>query len=320
MRKLVLLIVLLAALFETQHAAAQQPAEPECPEGNTIISPFALQRNANGKRLGNTINVTDTIPDFTLFDTACKPHSFHALVNEGKPVLFVAVSYTCPLSRTSVASTISRLDRLHHNRLKIVLVYVLEAHPAAPCISPFADSVWTGDENRKAKILYPQHQTYTDRAEMAKLLINTYKLNVTVLLDRPDNRFFSTFGPLPNNGVLVGNDKRVFAVYRNMSQSFSAVQYDLPLVESLSANSSCSESKLKKDSAGQPVLSLAPGSVLIQILTRDGKLVCSFYHQSTTTTEEELRKRVANKAGDYTLRVIQQNTVCLITRFTVLQQ
>ncbi|MFN8713859.1 MAG: hypothetical protein ACK5Z2_13515 [Bacteroidota bacterium] len=319
MRKVFLLITLFAALLNTPEASAQKPAELECPEGNTAISPFAFQRTANGKRTGTSINVSDTIPDFTLFDTACKPHSFHALVNEGKPVLFVAVSYTCPLSRASVTSIITRLDRLHHNRLKIVLVYVLEAHPAAPCISPFADSVWTGDENRKANIFYQQQQSYADRVKMAKLFISTLKLSIPVLLDSPDNRFFRSFGPLPNNGVLVGKDKRVFAVYRNMVESFSAVQFDLPLVESLSSNSSCSASELKKDSAGQPVLTLEPGNVMIQIFDHDGKLVCSFYRQSATTTEEELRNRVNNKAGEYTLRVIQQNTICLLSRFTVLQ-
>jgi hypothetical protein len=319
MRNFSVFITLLAALFLTQSVAAQQPRAAACPADSTHITTFAQAKTPGEKRVNaNTISATDTIPDFTLFDTACKPQSFHALVDEGKPVLFVAVSYTCPLSRASVAGIISRLDRLHHNRLKIVLVYVLEAHPDAPCISPFADSVWTGDENRKANIFYQQQQTWADRVSMAKLFIKTFKLSIPVLLDSPDNRFFRTFGPLPNNGVLVGKDKRVFAVYRNMVESFGAVQTDLPLAESIAENARCSESVLKKNKEGQPCIALAPGTFMIQILGRDGKLVCSYYRQSEAATEEELRKRVNEKSGEYTLRVIQDNAICLIERFTVL--
>jgi hypothetical protein len=319
MRNFTVFITLLAALFLKQNVAAQQPQAVACPADSTRITAFALAKTPGGKRINaNTISATDTLPDFTLFDTACKPQSFHALVDEGKPVLFVAVSYTCPLSRASVAGIINRLDRLHHNRLKIVLVYVLEAHPAAPCISPFADSVWTGDENRKANIFYQQQQTWANRVSMAKLFIKTFNLSIPVLLDSPDNRFFSTFGPLPNNGVLVGKDKRVFAVYRNMVESFGAVQFDLPLVETLAEKNSCGETVLEKNTPGQQVLKLPPGNFMIQILGRDGKQVCSFYRQSEATTREELSKRVNEKSGEYTLRVIQDNTICLIERFTVL--
>lgn len=309
---------LFAFLVVAMYSIAAKAPQPECPAANTPIEHYKAPKQDSSIVLRSNLRLLDPLPNITLFDTACQPFALPELLDEGLPVLFVSVSYTCPQARESIQTTVSKLARLYANRLKIVLVYVLEAHPSFPDKSPFHDSVWVTSENKNKNILFRQHQTYADRRKMAALFIQNYHLNVKVLLDNPDNRFFKTFGPLPNNAVLVTKNKRVFGLYKHLGESFGAIQLDLPLAESYTEQPlNCTECSIVTQTNRQPVLVLSPGTSMIQILNRDGRLLCSFYEQTETKKEIPLGDRVKDKPGEYTLRLLQQNTVCFISRFTI---
>lgn len=144
-----------------------------------------------------------TVPDFFLFDTAGIQHSLYQYLGNGKPVILISGSYTCPQFRNSLATIIPQLNIIYGSAITIIVVYTLEAHPEMPWNSPYAYGPWVLGINTTAGISFAQHQTYGDRLAMMDTTLAVYPTNCTFLADDTCNTWLNTFGPAPNMGYVL---------------------------------------------------------------------------------------------------------------------
>jgi hypothetical protein len=146
-------------------------------------------------------------PDFTLYDSSGQGFHLASELQQGKPILVVNGSLTCPVFRDKIP-LINQIQSMYGSVLTTIVVLTVEAHPTT--ISPYFGMVNITGQNQQAGILYPQPQTYGERLQLASILQNQFPLNVPVLLDLPCNMWWNTYGPAPNNAYLIQSDGRIF--------------------------------------------------------------------------------------------------------------
>lgn len=152
-------------------------------------------------------------PDFILYDTAGVPCQLSVLLAEGKPVLLITVSLTCPQSRKSINEPLATIYKTHGRDINIRLIYVIDAHPKSPDVCPYSGEVFTTPNNFRDSILLLQPKTYSERKELAKKFIGRENPGVPVLIDSPENIFWKTFGPAPNNAYLLTPTGMIYKKY-----------------------------------------------------------------------------------------------------------
>lgn len=154
--------------------------------------------NASGLQAG------DTIPGFRFYDRNGVSYDAQSLLQSGKPLLVIGGSYTCPVFRQKIAR-INQIATQFSGQLNILVVYVVEAHPKSPDVSPYSGNVWTTSDNQSEGVLYLQPTTYGARKQtLSDMLAKAaYTLSVPVVIDGPCNQWWSTFGPAPNNAYLI---------------------------------------------------------------------------------------------------------------------
>ncbi|MFT6395521.1 MAG: hypothetical protein ACJAYU_000263 [Bradymonadia bacterium] len=124
-----------------------------------------------------------------------------------RPTLFIAVSLTCPIARAAIARAIE-VAALFDGAIDVKLVYVVEAHPSNDP-SPYVGAEWPSPENTLEGILYQQPRTFGVRAAMAEMLVTLHDVQLPMLVDGPGNEWWNTYGPAPNNAVLLAPDGTV---------------------------------------------------------------------------------------------------------------
>ena len=146
----------------------------------------------------------DTIPHFQLYDKNGTGMDVLTVLQTGKPLLLIAGAYTCPVFRQKIVR-INQVAATYSNQINIYVVYVVEAHPVTPDVSPYSGGVWTTSENQTEGILYAQPTTYGVKKQMVNNMLanNLYTLSVPVLIDGPCNAWWLNFGPAPNNAYLI---------------------------------------------------------------------------------------------------------------------
>lgn len=142
--------------------------------------------------------------DFTLFDIFGNAFHLEDALLQGKPVLMISSSYTCPVFRSKVGK-INQLVADYSSQLTIVIVYTPEAHPYLD-ISPYFGAVNTGQTNTDAGILYEQPETYGERKAVLQALLDSMQIDAPIYLDGPCNEWWDYYGPQPNNAYLIDTD------------------------------------------------------------------------------------------------------------------
>lgn len=142
--------------------------------------------------------------DFTLYDMQGNAFHLEEALLQGKPVLIISASYTCPVFRNKVPR-INQIAAQHAAQLTTIVVYTVEAHPVND-ISPYFGAVNTGQQNISAGILYEQPETYGERKAVLQALLDSMQIDVPVYLDGPCNPWWNYYGPQPNNAYLIGLD------------------------------------------------------------------------------------------------------------------
>ena len=149
----------------------------------------------------------ELIPDFNLFDADGNEMVMSELLDEGKPVLLINGSYTCPVFRAR-ESLINQIAEDWSNYIQIAIIYTVEAHPVVD-ISPYYGYENVTNENMMEGILYGQPATYGERVQVVKDMLSQMNFEVPVYIDGPCNEWWSHFGPAPHNAYLVDVDGRV---------------------------------------------------------------------------------------------------------------
>lgn len=155
------------------------------------------------------LQVGDTAADFTLYQLDSTPFNLASSLQQGKPALVVAGSYTCPVFRNKIA-TINDLVSTYGNALHVVVVYELEAHPDIDTSAYFGVPN-PGNANIQAGILYRQPTTYGERKAIAQDMLLAHPINATLVMDGPCNEFWAHYGPAPQNAYLIDTNGIVFA-------------------------------------------------------------------------------------------------------------
>ena len=133
----------------------------------------------------------EVVPPIELRDLKGNLVSLNELL-ETRPVLIETGSYTCPVFRSRHAS-IEKLHEEFSDKVHLVVLYGKEAHPGS---QRFQD--------------IEQPRKNDARAELAQGFARELSIGVPVLADDINNPITSAYGGLPNSGILVGQDGRVF--------------------------------------------------------------------------------------------------------------
>lgn len=196
-------------LFTSSTLFAQPVLKPtiglsSLPADNTAICTIAC-----GSYNFNTsgLQLADTIPQFQFYTTTGTPYDAQSLLNQGKPLCIIVGSYTCPVWRTKITN-LNSLVASYGTQVNFLVVYVVEAHPQSPDISPYSCNVWNPTQNVTDGVMYYQPTTYGARKQIVTDMMNNSctcmpTINAPIIIDGPCNTFWTTFGPAPNNAYLV---------------------------------------------------------------------------------------------------------------------
>src|ERR1051325_7742184 len=178
------------------------------PADSTSICNIVCSGNYSQNGFANTgLQVGDTIPQFQFYTLNGTPYDAQSLLNTGKSLCIIAGSYTCPVWRGKIAD-INTLMATYGAQVNFLVVYVVEAHPMSPDISPYSCNVWNPSQNQTDGVMYLQPTTYGQRKATAQDMINNTCSCITpftapMVIDGSCNEFWTTFGPAPNNAYLI---------------------------------------------------------------------------------------------------------------------
>jgi hypothetical protein len=138
------------------------------------------------------------IPDFILYSSKGKLFRLYKELSKGKPIVIVNGSYTCDFSRANLPS-IKTIAQRHHSKVNVVMVYTIDAHPN-DTLSPYAtnNSEWIPPSNIRDNISAAQPKTYADRVALSNAWIKENQISIPVLIDGPNNEYWTAFGQAPN--------------------------------------------------------------------------------------------------------------------------
>lgn len=151
----------------------------------------------------------DTAFDFTVYDLNGNSLNLATALSNGRPVLLIAASYTCPVYRNMVP-IINDVVNTYGGMLDVYIIYTIEAHPDIDT-SIYFGAVHTGTPNIQAGILYRQPQTYGERKLVVADMLDSMNTLAPVFIDGPCNNWWSTYGPAPNNSYLIDTNGIVFS-------------------------------------------------------------------------------------------------------------
>jgi hypothetical protein len=139
--------------------------------------------------------------DFTLKDTKGKAYTLSRLLAE-KPVIVILGSYTSPQFRQQCAAN-EELYKTWGALVHVITIYTKEAHPIEQNPAQFSRDA------RGTPMTQPQ--TYAERLAMAARTVKEAGITMPVLVDEMDNPLWCTYGRMPNNAFLIGQDGYIVA-------------------------------------------------------------------------------------------------------------
>lgn len=144
--------------------------------------------------------VGDTVPDFKLYNLQGDSLILSEELQNGKPVLLIAGSLTCPVFRNKV-TFINQVMSTYGSSVNVFVIYTIEAHPTDTSV--YSGNINITSQNINEGVLFPSPLTYGDRKHMVDTMPNWVSLNAPVFIDGPCNEWWNNFGPAPNNSYLI---------------------------------------------------------------------------------------------------------------------
>ncbi|HZY82871.1 MAG TPA: deiodinase-like protein [Cyclobacteriaceae bacterium] len=148
-------------------------------------------------------------PDFTLFSSDSKPFTLSKELKKKKPIVMINASYTCDVSRANLESILD-LANTYSKDANFFFVYTIDAHPSdSPGPYSLENKIEIPKNNVRDKVQAKQPKTYAERKALAERWKSRYNIPITVLIDSPDNYFWTNFGQAPNMIYIIAPDKNV---------------------------------------------------------------------------------------------------------------
>jgi hypothetical protein len=149
--------------------------------------------------------------DFTLDSLDGKSISLKEISSD-KPIVIISASASCPIYR-NVMFQVENLRKKYADKIKVLLIYTLEAHPAIDP-SPYTENAlgqWTLAVNVQDRILVRQPLDYAARQQIALAMADRYQLDrSSILVDDKDNSFWQSYGKFPNSLFLIDRMRKVY--------------------------------------------------------------------------------------------------------------
>lgn len=177
------------------------------------VTPARLQHAAGASAASRNFDkvgpqVGDQLPDLKLRTIKGEPQRL-ADAWRGGPALLVTSSFTCPKSRSRWPE-LNAIAKQYGEKLNVVVVYVIEAHPVGS-ICPYKGIEEITSENERDNILRHQPKTLEDRLELAKEFKRYLRVEAPIYVDTLANQAWKAFGAAPNIAFLVDSDGLVVA-------------------------------------------------------------------------------------------------------------
>lgn len=144
--------------------------------------------------------VGDQLPDLKLRTLKGEPQRLADAWHAG-PALIVTSSFTCPKSRSRWPELKAIVEK-YEDKLNVVIVYVIEAHPVGS-VCPYKGVEDITPENQRDGILRHQPATLDDRLELAKDFKRYLHVSTPIYVDTIKNEAWRAFGAAPNIAFLV---------------------------------------------------------------------------------------------------------------------
>jgi tetratricopeptide (TPR) repeat protein len=112
----------------------------------------------------------------------------------GRPLVLVLGSYTCPQLRHG-APAVNRLHERYGDRVRFLLAYMREAHPAG--------EAWESTINKRDGVRLAEARTVPERAEHAALCRRELKIPYEAVLDGLDGRAEAAFAAFPSRVLVI---------------------------------------------------------------------------------------------------------------------
>jgi len=119
----------------------------------------------------------------------------------GGPALLVTSSLTCPKSRSRWPELKAVAER-YGDRLNVVIVYVIEAHPVGS-VCPYKGVEDVTPENERDGILRRQPTTLEERLDLAQEFKRYLRVSTPIYVDTTSDQAWRAFGAAPNIALLV---------------------------------------------------------------------------------------------------------------------
>lgn len=150
--------------------------------------------------------IDDPAPAFELRSVDGTLVELGDLVGE-QPIVLQLGSRSCPVFRNR-RHWVEGLIEDYGGRVRFLVVYTLEAHPAGSK-SPYADEEWLTIFNRAAGVRIPQAQSLEERMAEARLTRDRLELTSTVLVDNLDNGVWNAYGAASSPAFVIDRSGRV---------------------------------------------------------------------------------------------------------------
>lgn len=154
----------------------------------------------NGSFFTSGYSVGSIVSDFKLYGTTGDSLELSQALSNGKPVLLVSGSLTCPIFRNKMP-VINQVVSTYAGLLDVYIVYTIEAHPTDTSV--YFGYINITSQNQTDGILFSSPQTYGERSALVDTLLQRYMVSAPVYLDGPCNPWWKHFGPAPNNAYVI---------------------------------------------------------------------------------------------------------------------
>lgn len=124
-----------------------------------------------------------------------------------QPIVLQLGSRSCPVFRNR-RHWVEGLIEDYGDRVRFVVVYTLEAHPAGSK-SPYSDDEWLTWFNRLAGVRIAQPSSLEERTAQARLTREKLGLSSEVLVDTLDDRVWSAYGAASSPAFVIDREGRV---------------------------------------------------------------------------------------------------------------
>lgn len=204
--------LLLPLIFATVSALSQPTLLPSLgiggePDPSDAICPIPLYL---GDFYSTGIQVGDTCADFTLYNRDGDAFNLEQTLTDGKPVLMISGSYTCPVFRNKI-DVINQMIQQFGADLEVVVIYGIEAHPYGE-ISPYFGYENPGQANLNQGILYAQPTTYGERLAIAEDMFAAENIDPEIVFfEGPCQPWWDFYGPAPQNSYLIDTSGIVYS-------------------------------------------------------------------------------------------------------------